>query len=329
MEETKDYKRLDELFEKARSSKPVMDVEEIRNLISTTPFATLDNVNPKKSNMSMYFMLIGFALVLTAGGIWYANTDEAVIVSSDTTLPTQISNAPENNELNTNKNESANDQNNAEAIVNNNDNTAEIHENENVITPETKVEKHPIKEESSTEVKEKVVESAAPKVVVAAPASNKTSIVRGSDMEIKLSDAGKDITMKVNQDNTVNALTINGKEVAAADYKKYKNYVDQGVKIAMDDRANKSDVNVPAAKSAEEQKRDDLNTRLFNVFSDQLKKDKLINAEKFSFKLTSSEMFIDGKSLPLATQKKYLDLFKNTAGRELGGTTFKFEHGLK
>lgn len=326
MEETKDYKRLDELFEKARSSKPVMDAGEIRNLISTTPFASLDNVNPKKSNTSLYFMLIGFALVLTIGGIWYTYSGDPVIVNNENTLPTNVNATTEKNDLNANINQSEIEENNAEPIVNSNENIAES--TENVTTPETKVEKHPINDAAKTEVKENTSENAAPKVVTPT-ASNKTSIVRGSDMEIKISDAGKDITMKVNQDNTVNDLTINGKEIAAEDYKKYKSYVDQGVKIAMDDRANKPDASVPVAKTAEEQKRDDLNTRLFNVFSEQLKKDKLISADKFSFKLTSSEMFIDGKSLPLATQRKYLELFKNTAGRELGGTTFKFEHGLK
>lgn len=83
MEESKDFKRLDELFEKARSSKPVMDADEIRNLISTAPFATLDNANPQKSNKGLYLLLAGLMLVATVGGIWYMLVDTPSVVKTN------------------------------------------------------------------------------------------------------------------------------------------------------------------------------------------------------------------------------------------------------
>lgn len=331
MEESKDFKRLDELFEKARSSKPVMDADEIRNLISTAPFATLDNANPQKSNKGLYLLLAGLMLVATVGGIWYMLVDTPSVVKTNSLANNVNENSqiPATNELNVEKAENKIDSSISEKTADSDESKNSVKENSSEIASVTKTDATPLKEATPAVVsKENAIEKSNPDLG-SNTSSNKTSIVRGSDMEVKITDAGKDITMKVKQDYSVDDLTINGSEIAESDYKKYKNYIDQGVKIAMDDRANKPDANVTSSKSLEDQKRDDLNTRLFNSFSEQLKKDKLINQEKFSFKLTSSEMQIDGKTLPAAVQKKYLDLFKTTAGRELGGATFKFEHGLK
>lgn len=331
MEESKDYKRLDELFEKARSSEPVMAADEIRHLISTAPFATLDNANPQKSNKGLYLLLAGIMLVATVGGIWYMLTDTPSIVNQNSIAPNVNENSqiPASKELNVEKAENKIDSSISEktAGIDENNNTVKQYTTE--VASATKTDVAAINEAAPAVVSKENVNEKSNTNLGTNTSSNKTSIVRGSDMEVKITDAGKDITMKVKQDYSVDDLTINGNEIAESDYKKYKNYIDQGVKIAMDDRANKPDANVTPSKSPEDQKRDDLNTRLFNSFSEQLKKDKLINQEKFSFKLTSSEMQIDGKTLPATVQKKYLDLFKTIAGRDLGGATFKFEHGLK
>ena len=331
MEESKDYKRLDELFEKARLSKPVMDAGEIRNLISTAPFATLDNTNPQKSNKNLYLLLAGAMLVATISGVWYLMPDASSDVKQNNIASTVIENSQVAAVADLNDEKAANkiDSSVSEKSVSNEESTNTVNEKALTAPSLSKADVTPLKESvPSAVIKESISERNNPEPVPTT-SSNKTSIVRGSDMEVKITDAGKDITMKVKQDYSVNDLTINGKEIAESDYKKYRNYIDQGVKIAMDDRADKPAANVASSKTGEDQKRDDLNTRLFNTFSEQLKKDKLINQDKFSFKLTSAEIQIDGKPLPASVQKKYLELFRTTAGRELGGTTFKFEHGLK
>jgi hypothetical protein len=331
VEESKDFKRLDELFEKARLSKPVMDAEEIRNLISTAPFATLDNTNPQKSNKNLYLLLAGVMFVAVVGSIWFMSTQNpsAIEKSTEIAASSQIIQSQENTTLPSDeKAENKIDSSIADKLPNSGE-SVDTKVDANVTADISKNEvAHVAPSPAPVVVKEKPVEKTVTEPV-AVNASNKTSIVRGSDMEVKITDAGKDITMKVKQDYTVDNLTINGSEIAKTDYKKYTNYIDQGIKIARDDRNDKPETTIVSSKSAEDQKRDELNTKLFNTFSEQLKKDKLINADKFSFKLTTSEMQIDGKTLPASVQKKYLDLFKTTAGRELGGTTFKFEHGLK
>ena len=132
--------------------------------------------------------------------------------------------------------------------------------------------------------------------------------------------------MKLNDDD-VKELNINGKAIASSDYPKYKDLIEKGKKM-MDTEKSKNPSTAANAKTPEEQKRDEINTRLFTAFTDQLKKDKLINEDKYSFKLTSSELLIDGKPQPDAVRQKYIDLFKSTAGRDLGAATFKFDHGM-
>jgi len=329
VEDSKDINnRLDELFAKARTAKPVMGADEVRNLIAAAPVTASSQSGATKStkgNTGLYMLLIGLTLVIASGFAWYfmkSDNDNVLpqtngSVNSSTAAPS--TNESQGNEQ-TNNNSNPTNGNNSTVSSETNDATAMNDANASP-AKENVTSKEPVAKTESVNAKAKT-----PEVEKAEPSKNKTIIVTGGDMKLKFHADDKEIEMSV-KDNVVGVMSVNGKTVSTSDYGKYKDIIEQGLKMAADEQAKNPTAPV-SSKTPEEQKRDDINTKLFAAFTDQLKKDKLVDEEKYSFKLTSSEMLINGKAQPDAIRQKYLDLFKSTAGRDLGGTTFKFDHGL-
>jgi len=311
--------QLDSLFKQAKESKPVMDINEVRNIIAAVPAPASIS---KKSNNLKYIILLGL-LLISSGLFLYLNKDTAENVTSaqitnETTQPNVIIETPTDNHSNI-----------QQPIEQSKDELAEAPtaNAEDVINPTTKNTDAEVKTENTDKNIEKPNKTNAQPILPEA-LSTKTSIITGSDMEVTLNENGNNIKMKVNTNNAVKELVINGKSISENDFGKYKNYIEQGIKIAGTERMSK-EVAEPNTKTAEEQKRDEINTNLFNAITEQLKKDKLVTDSKYSFKLSAAEMLIDGKALPQVTQAKYLKLFETTSGRSIGNATFKFEHGLK
>ncbi|MEO8148137.1 MAG: hypothetical protein ABI723_10890 [Bacteroidia bacterium] len=323
MEEPKDINNsLDELFAKARSGKPVMGVDEVRNLIATAPVASASNSgNSAKSNSTLYMLLGGIAIIAITAGIWFymKSDNQPVAVSQTATVPSNVEN---------NKPSNTSSEIDQQALQTNSSNDAAV--NNETSAGDNKQDNTDVPSKSNNELAVKSKPASAEKVNPAEsnpdPSKTKTTLVTGGDFEVKFQTEDKVVKMKLKEEE-VKELNINGKVIADNEYPKYKDVIEQGKKMMAAEKL-KNPSNASSAKTPEEQKRDEANTRLFNAFTDQLKKDKLINEDKYSFKLTSSELLIDGKPQPDAVRQKYLDLFKSTAGRDLGGTTFKFDHGM-
>lgn len=320
MENSKDINnRLDELFNKARTTKPVMEIEEVRSLIAAAPVSVSSSVAKSPKNTSrLLLLLVGFVLIVGIGGGWFYFSND----KNDEIASTPVVNSNATNNSNDAKN------NNDQTELNN---TTTEPENTDITKEESKLPATNNENKQEETVAEKTKEPAATTPKVAEPSNkdlskNNTYIETAGEMNLvfhSLDD--KEVKLKV-KDNAVKEMLVNGKAIPASDYGKYKDIVDAGLKIAAEDKA-KNPVTA-SSKTPDEQKRDNVNTLLFTAFTDQLKQDKLINEEKYSFKLTPTEMLIDGKQQPDAMRQKYLDLFKTTAGKDLSGT-FKFDHGMK
>jgi hypothetical protein len=316
--------KLDTLIKSARESKPVMDLTEVRNLIASAPVSV---TAPKQNNALKYLMFLGLFLAVTGSYFlltnskteteMVGNTDNHSNVVTNPTTPTVQASEVEQNALDNSVTEEVE---NAKSNQLPNETVAN---DLPVTTKNNDAASAAVKNKPTTENNTVVADLPSEKLI-----GNKTSIVTGSDMEVTLNDGGNKINMKVKNDNTVKELTVNGKRIAESDFAKYKNYTDQGIKVAAAERIQGDDVDVNI-KTAEEQRRDEINTSLFNAFTNQLKKDKLVSDTKYSFKLNATEMVIDGKAMPQTTQAKYLKLFETTSGRSIGNSTFKFEHGVK
>ena len=316
--------RLDELFAKARTDKPVMGVDEVRNLIATAPVtSTPAKTNtPSKSNFSLYLILGGLAIFAVTAGIWYyLESDNQQVSENKATSNTTIS-----NEISPAVSSTPQENTGSEMVAAENGEKSEVTEENDASELKNTVGDNTSDAAKSGIVKPSKDESKSEEPAVPASSGNKTYLVTGGDFVVNFQTDDKTVKLKLAEDE-VKELNINGKAISASDYPKYKDLIDRGKKMMEAERL-KNTTTASSTKTPEEQKRDDLNTRLFNAFTEQLKKDKLINEDKYSFKLTSSELLIDGKAQPDAVRQKYIDLFRSVTNRDLGGTTFKFDHGM-
>ncbi len=135
-------------------------------------------------------------------------------------------------------------------------------------------------------------------------------MIRKEVFAIKENSNGKMIDLKA-ENGQITSLSIDGKEIAKEDFAKHEAITQPILKKLPEQPATPDAVIVSEGSSAD---------NMDAVIEKELTKDGFISdgKVKYDFDLSHKELIINGKVQPEDMKKRYLDLFKNETGKELG-----------
>jgi hypothetical protein len=135
-------------------------------------------------------------------------------------------------------------------------------------------------------------------------------VVKKEIVNINETIEGKKVEIKA-ENGEVSSLTIDGKEIAKEDFKTYKSTIDLALK-EFPSTSNLSQISIS----------DDTTniSDMDRVLEIELKKDGFIHSDKvkYDFDLSQNALIINGVTQPDNVKNRYLQLFKNATGKEIG-----------
>ena len=137
--------------------------------------------------------------------------------------------------------------------------------------------------------------------------------IRKEIISIKENLNGKSIDLNM-ENNTINSLTIDGQLIAKEDYKKYSDLIAPLLKkMPPPPPPALAPPNAEAPSSGEHENMD-------KILESELKKDGFITEGniKYEFDLSKETLTINGKTQPNDMKERYLKLFKDKTGKDLG-----------
>ena len=137
--------------------------------------------------------------------------------------------------------------------------------------------------------------------------------IRKEIISIKENLNGKSIDLNM-ENNTINSLTIDGQIIAKEDYKKYSDLIAPLLKkMPPPPPPALAPPNAEAPSSGEHENMD-------KILESELKKDGFITEGniKYEFDLSKETLTINGKTQPNDMKERYLKLFKDKTGKDLG-----------
>lgn len=122
---------------------------------------------------------------------------------------------------------------------------------------------------------------------------------------------GKEVSLK-SENGKIAHLSIDGKEIPAADYEKHKDITEPILKKLPTPPTSPS-VNTVVIEESDDNEMD-------KIIEGELKKDGFIKGEtiKYDFDLSHDALVINGKTQSAEMKDRYLKLFKTQTGKELG-----------
>ncbi|MEP7167771.1 MAG: hypothetical protein ABI855_00215 [Bacteroidota bacterium] len=277
--------KLDGLFENARKEQPLMDLNEVSNLIQN-PAAYQKK---RESNVMRWFgvfLLIG----LSAFGTFILlnnNADDnkktvAAVAESKPVVET-IKAASNDNAIETE----------VPAALENNS-------KENLIS-----------ENSEDKKKTETVNPAL------TPGKTKSNTAVGTkhyvgDATISFSSDNKKIKMTISPSNEIESLTVNDELISNESYKDYKNIIDEGLKL------KNEKIKSGGGSSVEEPSISAAKRTIMNEMLKELTTDGLISSDQpFDFTLTGQELILNNQKQSPETFEKYKDVYEKVTGEKL------------
>ena len=283
--------KLDALFENARKEQPLMDLNEVSNLIKN-PSAYQKK---KESNVMRWFgvfLLIG----LGASGMFFLinnnssddkKTGNAVAVSNPSSIQASI---PETDKT-------------GETSVSANNNNLKNTAIESTLAGKNEKEKNATTGKSA----EPVLSSENAK-------SNPVSGIKHytGNATISFSSDNKKIKMTISPANEIEELLINEELIANESYKDYKSIIDEGLKL------KNEKIKTGGGGSVEEQSLNAEKRTIMNEMMKELSSDGLITSDQpFDFTLTGQELILDKQKQSQETFERYKGVYEKVTGEKL------------
>jgi hypothetical protein len=288
--------KLEELFENARKQEPVMNLNEVSEVLKNPP------AFQKKKESNSYFWFGTFLLVgLVAFGTFYFyksdtraedKSDNALTVT--TVTPSNSNTAPQKAPANK-PNEIAASGNSTNAVS-----PAENSSNENKGVKNSAVPKEV--------APAKLGKTPSPAIEPSSKPGPSSTHYEGISTISFLSDDNKKIKMVVTSLNEVQELKINDETISNDNYSSYKNIIDEGLKLKKAKGGSESANN---AASSEKQ-------NIMNAMLKQLTADGLVSSSgSFDFTLTGKEVILNSEKQSQETFDKCKQVYEKVTGEKL------------
>jgi hypothetical protein len=294
--------KLDGLFDVARKQQPVMNLNEINDLIKN-PSA---HQKRKAGALTWFgvFLLIG----LGAFGVSFllnnnSSADTQSVNSIEVTSETQ----PVTNETQAEKNTIqasaavAAKQDEASASAGKSD-------SKNTASESSLANKDDIKNTASTDKSDHAV------LAHGKSKSNAGTVSKHyeGDATITFLSDNKKVKMTITPTNEIEELKVNDQLISNESYKNYKNIIDEGLKLKNEKTKNEGGSN------AEEQTLSAAKRNVMNAMIKELTSDGLISPDKsFDFTLTGQEIFLNNEKQSVETFEKYKGTYEKITGEKL------------
>lgn len=273
---------LNRFFNEAQRQEPVLKMDEVKELISDSPFV---NENKKTKHLLRW---IGIILLITLAnfGIYYLwNKDKG---ADESNVSATVSNP---------------------VLSNQNSNSQSLPSvmNSNEIGGDAEMGNKNKAEGGNTN---KNTRSNSDKGVLQETFNEHFE----GDAIIHFTNGNCKIKMIVSSANEIEELNVNDQVILKENFDMYKNEIAEGLKIKAQDHKN----NLPAGTAAKDQPVKSAKQELMNEMLNQLRADGLISgSESFDFRLTGKELFLNDERQTGEVFEKYKQVYEKVSGEKM------------